>query len=200
MRLKVSFVFLAVLAVLVAGCGGGGDSTGGGTADGSGATSAQEKSSTNGETSGEDSSGEEDTSGGEDGTSGEEASENPLTSGPLTKAEFVKQGDEICKAIPAAYQEKLQALQKESKGKKLTKAEEAEKAAVPPLYTAAEELEALEPPSGEEQKVEAMIDALEAAAKGVEKEPTAELSGPKSPFAEFQKLTREYGFKFCSQL
>jgi len=42
--------------------------------------------------------------------------------------------------------------------------------------------------------------ALEAAAKGLEAKPESALSGPKSPFAEFQKLTQEYGFKVCSQL
>jgi hypothetical protein len=193
MRLKMVFLGLAAVAVFAVGCGGGGgDSTTGGTGSGStteGASTTVESGST---------TGEESTSS-EEGKSGEESK----SSGPLTKAEFVKQGDAVCKKVPAGYQKSLQALEKEAKaaGKpKPSKAEENLKAAVPPLYTAVEELEALEPPSGEEQQAEAIVAALESAAKGLEANPTSELSGPKSPFAEFQKLTGEYGFKLCSQL
>ena len=61
-------------------------------------------------------------------------------------------------------------------------------------------MEKLGPPKGEEAKIEAIIDSLEAAAKASKKKPKSELTGPKSPFAEFQKLTKEYGFSFCKEL
>ena len=48
--------------------------------------------------------------------------------------------------------------------------------------------------------MEAIIAALEKAAEGLEKKPNSPLSGPKSPFAEFQKLTKAYGLAVCSQL
>lgn len=117
---------------------------------------------------------------------------------PLTKAKFIKKGDEICGKVPPSYQAKLAKLEKEKP--KPTQAETNLKAAVPPLYIAAEELEELGPPSGDEQQIEAIIEALKSAVKGLEANPESELAGPKSPFAEFQKLTKKYGFKGCSQL
>jgi hypothetical protein len=74
------------------------------------------------------------------------------------------------------------------------------KAAVPPIFKAVEKMEELGPPKGEEEEVEAIVDALEAAGTGLEEEPGAPLVGPKSPYAEFVKLTEDYGFKFCNQL
>jgi hypothetical protein len=61
-------------------------------------------------------------------------------------------------------------------------------------------METLNPPAGEERTLEKVVSALELAAKGMEEAPNSELSGPKSPFAEFQKLTKEFGFETCSGL
>jgi hypothetical protein len=179
MRLKIILGSVLVVAILVAGCGGGGGDTSSGSSGATGATTG--------------SSADEETAGGSGDSS----------SSPLSKVVFVKKGDEVCTRVPANYGKLLQTLEKENKanGKAKTSTSEGNlKAAVPPLYTAVEEFEALTPPSGDEQKAEAITDALEAAAKGLEEEPSSELSGPKSPFAEFQKLTGEYGFKACSQL
>lgn len=121
---------------------------------------------------------------------------------PLTKAQFVKKGDAICEKVPNRYQARLKTLPKgkKSKSPQAKKEEENLKAAVPPLRTATAELEGLNPPTKDEQQAEAIVAALEEGADGVEAKPTSELSGPKSPMAKFQKLTKEYGFKFCSQL
>ena len=127
---------------------------------------------------------------------GKEGEEKPSSE----KAALVKAGDEICSTVPQNYAAKLKALEKKNGGKKPSTKETNLKAAVPPLYTAIEEFEELSAPSGEEEKLAAIVAALEAAAKGLEAKPTSELSGPKSPFAEFQKLTGEYGFQVCSQL
>jgi hypothetical protein len=176
MRLKLVFLLLTVVAMvaLVAGCGGSSDS---GSSE-AGSTSA---SSTDGTTQ----------------------STSTKSGPPLTKAEFIKQGDAICEKVPQSYNKKLEQLNfkaEKEKNKLVSTAEGNLKAAVPPLYVAAEELEELTPPSKDEQEAEAIVDSLEAAAKGVEAKPTSELTGPKSPFAEFQKLTGDYGFKFCNQL
>jgi len=195
--LKVSLIGLVVLlAITVAygyGCGGGDDKSGSG-----GATSAAETDGSTGD--GESTESTES----EDGTSedGDGTSEDG-DGGPLTKAAYIKQGDAICEKVPQRYEEAATKLGEEAQkqGKPQPKTPEVNlKAAVPPLYTAIEEFEDLSPPSGEEQQAEEMIDALEAAAKGVEAKPNSELAGPQSPFAEYQKLAREYGFKLCSQL
>ena len=131
----------------------------------------------------------------EEGKEGEKEKPSP------EKAALIKEGDKICsKASPPATTKKLQALEKKNGGKKPSTKETNLKAAVPPLYTAIEEFEALTAPSGEEAELEAVISSLEAAAKGLEEKPESELTGPKSPFAEFQKVTGEYGMQVCRQL
>lgn len=177
MRLKFTLICLAIAALFVVGCG---SSSSSGT---SGGASGTESSSTGDSSSGGESSAPQ--------------------GKPLTKAAFIKQGDAICAKVPQEYGETVSSLEEEAKKKKQPKPSTAEvntKAAVPPLFVAISSLEELPPPKGEEKQVEAIIDALESAAKGVEQKPESELSGPKSPFAEFQKLTTAFGFKGCSQL
>lgn len=118
---------------------------------------------------------------------------------PLTKKEFIKKGDQICSEVPTEYQELKEKLEKES-SKKPTTAEVNLAAAVPPVEAAVGKMEKLTPPKGDEAEIEAIIDALEAAGKGVEKNPTAPLIGPKSAYYEFQQLTEKYGFALCTNL
>lgn len=119
---------------------------------------------------------------------------------PLTKAEFISKSNAICQEVPKNFSAKLTTLEKENGSKKPPKAEENLKAAVPPLYTAIQELEALTPPKGEEEMAEEVIAALEVAAKGLEEKPTSELAGPKSPFNEFQEVSKKYGLTSCTGL
>jgi hypothetical protein len=172
MRLKIILGSVLVVAILAAGCGGG-DSSGG---TGAGATGSTATGAT---------------------TEGSSA-ESGGNSKPLSKKAFIARGDAICAKVPAAYGEKLQEIEKENP--KASVAEKNLKAAVPPLYPAAEELAGLTPPKGDEEKAEAIVAALEAAAKGMEEKPTSKLAGAKSPFNEFQELTSAYGFKGCPQL
>jgi hypothetical protein len=133
---------------------------------------------------------------------GADSSANAASSPPDTKAEFIKRGDTICAKVPKNYREMLSALEKKNKAKKeeTPKDEATLKAEVPPLHTAVKEFEELGSPSGGEHEAEQIIASLETAAAGLEAKPGSELAGPKSPFAEFQKLTKEYGFKLCSAL
>ncbi len=141
--------------------------------------------------------------GGGDSTSGGTTAAKDETgseSKPMTKAQFKSRISEICIQVPPTYEEELQKLEKEL-GKKPSKAETNLKAAIPPLESAIEQMEATTPPPGkEEQHLEEVITALEAAIKGLEAKPTSELSGGRSPFLEFQQLTTKYGFETCSGL
>jgi hypothetical protein len=131
------------------------------------------------------------------------SSDSSESSGPpLSKAAFVKQGDAICEKVPNRYQARLKTLPKEKKSQspQAEKEEENLKAAVPPLRTATTELEGLNLPTKDAQQAEAIVAALEEGADGVKAKPSSELSGSKSPMANFQKLTEKYGFKVCSQL
>jgi hypothetical protein len=186
MRFKLIVGALLVVALVVTGCGGSDSSSSGssaanpsstGSTDGTNPTNA---SSNDGTTGGKE---------GEDGKSGK----------PLTKKEFIAEGESICQNIPVVYGELVAELEKE-KGKKPPTAETNLKAAVPPIFSAVEEFENLTPPQGEEKQAEEIIDSLEAAGKGLEEEPTAPLSGPKSPYNEFQEVTKKIGLNFCSNL
>lgn len=179
MRLKVIFSLLALVAIVAL-------ATGCGSSDSSGTSGSETGSTSAGSTDGTT----QDASGDSNGK-------------PLSKPEFVKQADAICEKVPQRYNTKLEQMNVKAEKEKneIVSTEEGNlKAAVPPLYEAVEELEGLSPPSGDEKEVEAIIASLESAAKGVEKKPSSELTGPKSPFAEFQKLSGEYGLKFCTQL
>jgi acetyl esterase/lipase len=179
MRLKFIFSLIVVAALLVAGCGGSDSSSSSG---GTGASGTESSGSTDGTTT---------------NTSG---NTNANGGAPLTKAAFIKQGDAICAKIPEEYEAKRQELLKGPEKAKATTEKVNEVAAVPPIFVAVKSFEELTPPKGEEAEAEAIVDALEAAGKGLEKEPNAPLVGKGSPYEEFQKLTKEYGFTFCNEL
>lgn len=197
MRVSAILVAVFVFVVLVAGCGG---SSGSGASSGGGSTASSSESGGESSTAAKEEKGGEEQ--GEEEKAGEEESGEESSGKPLSKKAMIKEGDAVCGKIPAGYNEKREALEKElkKKGKKPTKSEENLKAAVPPIYVAIEGFEKLTPPQGDEAEIEAIVKALESAAKGLEEKPESELSGPKSPFNEFQELTKRYGFEFCSQL
>jgi hypothetical protein len=128
---------------------------------------------------------------------GENGGPNEVAETAIKKAQYVKRGDAICENVPNRYRVRLQKLpQKQQENPK----QSAPKAAVPPLWTAAEELAALGAPDGDEAKAQAMVEALENAARALEENPERELSGPQSGLAEFNRLAQRYGFEFCAQL
>ncbi|HET7444964.1 MAG TPA: hypothetical protein VFJ57_09935 [Solirubrobacterales bacterium] len=199
MRVKVIFslALMVVVGVLLVGCGGSSDSS----SSGGGNTGGAESTATDGTTPAEsteasDGSGEQETDGETDGEDGNE----PEKEKPLSKTEFNTRVNEICIQVPPGYEEELKKLEKELGKKKPSKAETNLKAAIPPLESALESMEFLTPPAGEEQKIEETITALQNAISGLEEKPTSELSGPQSPFAEFQEVTKKNGFETCSGL
>lgn len=140
-------------------------------------------------------------------TSGDDGSTVATATGPtLKKAAYVKKGDAICQKIPKNFQPLYEDLLSElkKKKKKLSKKAETEeinlKAAVPPIRNAAKEFQTMGVPKGEEELATEIVEALEAAGDGVEKDPNKPLTGPESSFVEFSKLTKKHGFTFCPQL
>ena len=198
----LSALVLGLSVLLAMGCGSSGDS---GT--GTGATSGQQTdASQKGEPKAEESkAGESQSNESKAGEAGEsESKAEPVRSGkPLSKAVFIKKGDAICAVVPNEYRTLAISLKKEREAAKKPQAtvqEIAEKAAVPPLEAAAAKLRSLNPPAGDVPELEAIAAALESAARGLQENPNSEFGGPKSPFAEFQKLTTEYGLKGCAKL
>jgi len=185
---RIIGVVLAVLAIAAIGigCGSSSDDSSGGGTDGTAASS--------GETSGGETSGGE-TSGG--GSSDGAAPPVTVSSKSIPKNKYVKEGDSICVSVPTEYQGLLGELPKKQQENKQISVP---KAAIPPLERATKEIAELGAPNGDQAKAEEIVAALEAAIHGLEEEPKGELSGPKSDFAEFNKLTEAMGFKSCSTL
>lgn len=120
----------------------------------------------------------------------------------LTKTEFIKQGDAICKKGNDQSEKEAEeyaeendfTLEKASK----EQIEDAVKAVlVPNLNRQAEELDQLGAPEGDEDQVEEIIVSLEGAADEIEDEPSAVFEG--EVLKEPTKLAKAYGFKVCGE-
>jgi hypothetical protein len=134
--------------------------------------------------------------GGEDDSSGDGSS-----SSALTKAEFIKRGDEICRKSGEAIFAEATEFAKRS-GINAEQPSEAQQEEVysqvvgPALKRQSEEIADLGPPEGEEEAVEAIVAALSRGAEEIEEDPKAALSG-KNPLEEASKLAAAFGFKRC---
>lgn len=145
--------------------------------------------------------------GGDSGDSGSAAGSTAAAStGPLTKAEFIKQADRICKKADdrvyygaSAYREthakelnKLEPIPREEKMIRVF--------VLPSIERQIAEIESLEAPKGDEQKIEAILAELKAGLKYGEKKPySVSYEEPSEyPFAKLSELAREYGFNECS--
>jgi hypothetical protein len=175
MRFKIILFMAGFAVLLLAGCGGGEGTTGGAASakkDPASAPAADKTASSQGATA--------------------------KKSTPMNKTEFDVRLNEICIQVPADYKKELKVLNAD--GKKHSKAEVNLKAAIPPLEMALEQFESVKPPPNEKQVLTQMTAAMETAVKGLKKKPTSELSGPQSPFAEFQTVSTRYGLQTCSGL
>lgn len=215
-ELMLLVVAVVALALAAAGCGSvdgdkAGSSEAGSTEAAPGdSTEAGKEAAPGEEAGGEETNGAEEEAGGE----GEEAAEAlegeggalegggesgapAVASTSVPKKQYAKQGDAICENVPAEYNKLLAKLpKKQQQNKKVA----VPKAAIPPLRTASQEFAQLGSPEGDQAKGQAIVDALEAAADAVEKDPSLPLAGPGSPFKEFNELTQKLGFKVCPQL
>lgn len=124
----------------------------------------------------------------------------------LSKAEFIKQGDTVCKKIIAssfkdglAYarknQAKLSRLDPEvARGQVLTAG------AVPAVQQGLEELEALGKPEKGGEEVDAFLSETKKALAKMEKEPESSEANSGNAFNPVNRAARAYGFKYCSSL
>jgi hypothetical protein len=138
---------------------------------------------------------------------GQDASISKATeTGPLTKAEFIKRGDEICrKADTTQFNEASR--YREKHGKELGKlppipAEEKVIVAIilPSIRRQMKELEALGTPKGEEKMVKSFFAGIEAGLKRAAKHPYhVEWEYPsQNPFLAVDEALANYGFAYCS--
>jgi hypothetical protein len=120
----------------------------------------------------------------------------------LTKTEFIKQGDAICKKGNDQSEKEAEEFAEENdftleKASKDQIEEAVVEVLVPNLNQQAEELDELGAPEGDEEQVEEIVVSLEKAAGEIEDEPSAVFEG--KALKEPSKLADDYGFKVCGE-
>lgn len=132
-------------------------------------------------------------------------SDSTSTTASLTKAEFLKQGNQVCaegnKEINAGFEEFLKKnhLGHKQEPTKAQKEELAETVVLPGVAKQVEGVKALGAPSGEEEQVDAIVEGAEEALEEAEEDPAAFVSEEGTdPFKEVDKLTSAYGLTACS--
>jgi hypothetical protein len=128
---------------------------------------------------------------------------NSETSAALTKAEFIKQADAICVKGDKALASEVEEFA-EDNDVDTSKPTEAQQEEVIAEVVAAgtrrqvEEIADLEAPSGDEEKIEAMVESVETGTEELEDQPELLLE-EKNPLEEGSKLARDYGLTECGE-
>lgn len=117
----------------------------------------------------------------------------------LTKAEFAKKADEICRRGESERAEVIKAAGQKFSGKKVTAADQEQLIleALPSYEKAAQKIKELGAPEGEEKKAEALVEAMEEAAENVKADPGTATTGS-IPFKKANELAEEIGAKGCA--
>lgn len=121
----------------------------------------------------------------------------------MTKAEFVQQGNAICRKRNAERGQAIAVASGQRKSEGAPSQAELEMlvtAALPPVREMIGELADLEAPKGDEDKVGAIVEKFERAADKVEADPTTVLDTSQDSFVEAGKLAAAYGLTDCSGL
>jgi hypothetical protein len=131
--------------------------------------------------------------------SGDDSTETTVE---LTKVEFIKQGDAICKKGSDRIEEEVNTFAAENdvdtdNPSKEDQEEVIAEVVAPSLQTQADELTQLGAPSGEEDEVAAIIEALEGGAEELEDAPASLLGEGAGPLDEANQLATEFGFQEC---
>lgn len=123
--------------------------------------------------------------------------EEPQTTGePLTKEEFIAQADQICADGNAEIEEASSA--EFSSGSVAQEEVDAfvVEVTLPNIQEQSDQIAALTPPEGDEDQVDAILEALNSAIDEAEADP-ALASAIDSPFQEANRLVLDYGLNEC---
>jgi hypothetical protein len=123
------------------------------------------------------------------------------TSGPLTKTQFLKEGDKICKARLEEKDSAVKTALEESgaaEGKQPSKQQQKElgESILSSIETLTNEFSELSPPSGDKAAVAGITAKLEAGLKKAEADPVKLLRI--DPFSNAAEAARDYGLTTCN--
>ncbi|HEY6551234.1 MAG TPA: hypothetical protein VIY71_08565 [Solirubrobacterales bacterium] len=132
------------------------------------------------------------------GGGGDDSSTGPT----ISKAAFIKKADAICSGGNKRMEASLAHFFQE--GKKIKRPSKADfeelvgKVVVPNLRQEIKEIRALGAPSGDEDKVDEILTALEEGLETAEGNPQAAVDSSEVVFGISSRLAREYGLEVCS--
>jgi len=131
--------------------------------------------------------------------SNDDGSETP--SAPLTKAQFIKQADQICKERLKEKDEAVKATLKKASPEEIAnpsqeKLKELGESTIPPFTQLTSEISELPAPAQDQAEVEKITSGLEAGLKRAEADPgkLAEVD----PYADAAAAAKEYGLRYCN--
>jgi hypothetical protein len=128
-------------------------------------------------------------------------SSTSASTGSISKAAFIKQADAVCQKGTERMQRAILGFLKQHKDVKRPNKAQSEKlvgsAIVPSVRTEIEELKALDVPEGDEERVEAIIGALEEGLETAEGNPEAVVGSSDAVFGISGRLAGEYGAEVC---
>jgi len=128
----------------------------------------------------------------------EEGGFSPVVSDPASKVEFLRQADEICLSTESQIEAAADDL---VTNKEEPTPQEVEEVAlgvvVPALESEVAAIGALGAPEGDEEQVQAILDATEAGIAEIEADPRALLDNTPESLVEAEELARRYGSQQC---
>lgn len=129
-------------------------------------------------------------------------SDTAVAEASITKADYVKKAEAVCKKGEEELQADFATFLKEKENvKKATEADYAElleKVVAPNITTEVEELGELDVPQGDASQIEAMLKARVDSIAIAESNPKAMVAKSEEVFGQASKLAREYGLKACA--
>jgi hypothetical protein len=126
--------------------------------------------------------------------------ESAAETSSVTRAEFIKAADSICKRADEAQSAELSAYlaaYPNAESSQVGTVKLVAAAGLPPIRSEIEELAELGLPQGEEARVEEIIKGLEKALEESEAAPAKVLDEENSPFAPVESKAAKYGLKEC---
>jgi hypothetical protein len=122
------------------------------------------------------------------------------TGAPLTKEAFIAQADAICQTSNDAVDAQAQQVFGGQQPTDAQLLQFVKDTLIPSVEEEISGIEALTPPEGDEEEVQAILDAVRSATEEVKANPeTVAAGGDASPFSEANQLAKAYGLKVCGQ-